>query len=197
MLKKELNPEHGKRLSECLNDKKMSQKELAEKSGYTKQYISYIVTGKKNMSSDSAEIFANILEVRKEYLLCRDDFKNVRSITKYVCNQLDSSNDAIIALLNFAGLHITGAILECESGDTFTTESIPKICISEKDIPINGETIEICGKPQTPKSTKIYVEVGKIRKEIPQEILYYLYEDIIDYIRFKCNNFKEKYFFAK
>lgn len=194
MIKKELNPEHGKRLNECLNDKRMAQKELAEKSGYTKQYISYIVTGKKNMSLESAEIFSNILRVRKEYLLCKDNFKTFDAITKYVINQLDNSNEAIISLLNFAGLHITGGIIECESGDTFTTASIPKICISQKDISGNGETIKICGESQTPKSMKIYVEVGEIRKEIPQEVLYYLYEDIIDYIRFKCNKFKDRYF---
>lgn len=41
---------------------------------------------------------------------------------------------------------------------------------------------------------RIYVEVGEMKKEIPQEILHYLYEDITDYINFKCNKFKDKYF---
>lgn len=71
---------------------------------------------------------------------------------------------------------------------------MPKICISQKDISENEETIEICGEFQIPKSMKIRVEADKVRKEIPQEDLYYLYEDIIDYIRFKCNKFKDKYF---
>ena len=145
------------------------------------------------MSQESAETFANILEVRKEYLLGRDNFKTFNSITDYICNQLEDSNDAIIALLNLVGLHITGSIIECESGDIFATESMPNICIPQKDISGNGEAIEICGELQIPKSMKILVEVDKIRKEIPQEDLYYLYEDIIDYIRFKSNKFKYKF----
>lgn len=194
MIKKELNPEQGKRLRECLKNKRMSQKELSEKSGYTPQHINNIIGGTRNMSQESAEIFANILEVRKEYLLCKDDFKNFNSIAKYVFNQLDNSNEAVVTLLGFAGLHITESIIECESGDSFTAQGIPKICISQKDTLLNGETWEICGESQIPKSMNMCVEISGIKKEIPQEILYSLYMDIIDYIRFKCNQFKEDYF---
>lgn len=74
--KKELNPNQGKRLKECIIAKGISQKELAEKSGYSEQYISYIVRKKKNMSSDSAKVFAEILDVDAEYLLCETDDKN-------------------------------------------------------------------------------------------------------------------------
>ncbi len=195
MIKKKINLEQGNRLRECLKDKRMSQKELSEKSDYTPQHINNIINGKRNMSQDSAEIFANILEVRKEYLLCRDNFKTLNSATKYVCNQLDNSNDAIIALLNFVGIHIIGSIMECKSGDTFTLTSIPKICVSQKLF--NGAVIKICGELQIPKSIKIYTEVNGIKKEIPQENLYNLYKDIINYTRFRCNEFKDKYFLSK
>lgn len=179
---------------ECLRDKLMSQKELSTKSGYTPQHINNIIGGTRNMSPQSAEVFANILESRKEYLLCQDDFKTFSAITENAQQSLGISNDAIIALLNFAGLHITGSIIECENGDTFNTTTIPKICISQKEISGNEKAIEICGELHIPKSIKIRVEVDKVRKEIPQEDLYYLYEDIMDYIRFKCNKFKDKYF---
>lgn len=196
MVNRELNSEQGRRLRECLRDKIMSQKELSEKSGYTPQHINNVIGGTRNMSSQSAEVFANILEVRKEYLLCQDDYKTFNTITEYVRKSLDTNNDAVIALLNSAGLHITGSIIECESGDTFTTSNIPKICIPQEDIIGNGEAVEICGELQTPKSMKIYVEVGEIKKEIPQDFLHYLYEDITDYIKFKCNKFKDKYFLS-
>lgn len=189
-----LNSKQGDRLRECLRDKIMSQKELAEKSGYTPQHINNVISGTRNMSPQSAEVFANILEVRKEYLLCQDDYKTFNNIKEYVLKSLDTSNDAVVALLNLAGLHIAGSKIECENGDTFTTTNIPKICISHEDICRNGGTVEICGKRHTPKSMKIYVEVDEIKKEIPQEILHYLYEDITDYIKFKCNKFKDKYF---
>ena len=71
MVNRELNNEQGRRLRECLRDKTMSQKELSEKSGYTPQHINNVIGGTRNMSSQSAEVFANILEVRKEYLLCQ------------------------------------------------------------------------------------------------------------------------------
>jgi len=107
MIKRELNPEHGKRLSECLNDKKMSQKELAEKSGYTKQYISYIVTGKKNMSSESAEVFANILHIRKEYLLCKDNYKTFDDFFDEISSENEMAKKAALSLLKVHGISIS------------------------------------------------------------------------------------------
>ena len=40
ILEKKINLEQGNRLRECLKDKRMSQKELSEKSDYTPQHIS-------------------------------------------------------------------------------------------------------------------------------------------------------------
>jgi len=75
MIKKELNPEQGKRLIECLNEIRMTQKELAETTGYTQQHINNIVKGKRNMSIEAARKFSEYLHVREEYLLCEDGFK--------------------------------------------------------------------------------------------------------------------------
>ena len=47
MIKSELNTECGKRLKECLQEFPMTQNRLAELTGYSQQYISNIVVGKK------------------------------------------------------------------------------------------------------------------------------------------------------
>lgn len=86
----EINPESGKRLSEWLKDIGLTQMELAERVGYTQQYISNVITGKKNMSVQLAnEIAAKTYKpgynvygeeigadyVRVQWLLCLDDYK--------------------------------------------------------------------------------------------------------------------------
>lgn len=48
----------GETLAEVLKDRKMSQKELAIKTGMTEKYISTVISGQENMSSS----FANKLE---------------------------------------------------------------------------------------------------------------------------------------
>ena len=50
MIKAELNPECGKRLKQCLEESFITQADLAETCGFTQQYISNIVTGKKPMT---------------------------------------------------------------------------------------------------------------------------------------------------
>lgn len=192
MIKKELNPEHGKRLNECLNDKKMSQKELAKKSGYTNQYISYIVTGKKNMSMESAEIFANILEVRKEYLLCKDSYKTVEHKRKAFFENLDEINNIVLSLIKlYGGISVINSIVETEDGEKYRSEGLAKIIAPENLLV--GYKLESCGIPKTVKHIKLRVELNGIQKEIPNDMLYYLQKDISEYIEFKCNKFKKDF----
>lgn len=70
MIKKELNPECGKRLKQCIEESGMTQKSLGEAANYTQQMISNIIVGKKRLTTDAAKIFSNILHVKSEYLLC-------------------------------------------------------------------------------------------------------------------------------
>ena len=44
-------------------DKKMTQEQLAEKSGFSKDYISLLERGKRNPSDKAKEIFAQIFNV--------------------------------------------------------------------------------------------------------------------------------------
>lgn len=68
----------GLRLKQCRENVKMSQKDLAEKACYTPVYISNLETGKKTMSVEAAKKCAEVLGVRYEYLLGRDDIKTER-----------------------------------------------------------------------------------------------------------------------
>lgn len=111
--RKKLNPQQGERLKECLEAKKMSQKELAEKSGYSAQYISYIITKKKNMSLESASAFAKELNVRAKYLLCETNYKNYHDEYLAFMDELSvldekslQAEDLAIALLKLHGISI-------------------------------------------------------------------------------------------
>lgn len=96
-----INPQMGKRLTEWLDDVNITQTELAERTGYTQQYISSIVTGKKNMSVEFARLvserikkpFYNIYgdeigtdQVRPQWLLCLDDNKTNEDQANYAQN---------------------------------------------------------------------------------------------------------------
>lgn len=83
MKKTILNPECGKRLKECLADFPMTQGDLSSLTGYTQQYISNIVVGKKPLTIKAAKLFSDVLKVREEYLLCIDDFKTDSEIIKH------------------------------------------------------------------------------------------------------------------
>jgi len=54
--------------------KDMSRPELAEKSGYSVEYISRLISGKKRVSDEAARCLSKALHVRKEFLLCKDNF---------------------------------------------------------------------------------------------------------------------------
>jgi transcriptional regulator with XRE-family HTH domain len=79
-----INPERGKRLNQWLKHIEMTQLVLADKTGYSQQLISGIITGKKNLTFDAAklisektqgkEIVGGVEKVRPEWLMCLDDY---------------------------------------------------------------------------------------------------------------------------
>ena len=108
------NPESGKRLSAWLKEVGMTQIELAEHIHYTQQYLSAVVTGKKNMSSNLAEAISaaavkpvfnsdgvqiGFNQVRSEYLLCKDDIKTKDDYPRLYVSRADAVNDSCMILL--------------------------------------------------------------------------------------------------
>lgn len=70
-----LNGTTGKRLTECRKAANMTQRELAEKSGYTIQHISRIENDNQKLTFETAEKLAKYLNVSSYYLLCKTDMK--------------------------------------------------------------------------------------------------------------------------
>lgn len=117
MIKTELNKECGIRLKNCLEEFPMTQNELSSLTGYTQQYISNIVVGKKPMTIKAARIFAKHLNVRTEYLLCEDDNK---TNIQYVRNALN--NPAINRLMGLLGYEFEFEIAPCEKNIDMSDE---------------------------------------------------------------------------
>lgn len=74
--KTEINPVRGERLKELLAENNITQKDLAEKIGYSKEHISFVVVGKRNMPEEMAKIISRHFPyVRFEWLMGYDNFK--------------------------------------------------------------------------------------------------------------------------
>lgn len=75
--KKKTNNLQGDRLRECLRDANITQIQLSRLTNYTVQHINNIVTGKRNMSVESARAFSKKLGVSEEYLLGESNYKTI------------------------------------------------------------------------------------------------------------------------
>lgn len=78
-----INPECALRLKAILKEQKKTQASLAEDTGYSVPYISYILNGKQPLSIKSAKKVAGALGVRQEYLLCEDDCKTLEELKRF------------------------------------------------------------------------------------------------------------------
>ena len=106
MKNSDLNKKRALRLKECRKSKNLTQSKLAELCYCTPQTISYIETGKRNMSLNLAYEFSKILGVDIEYLMCETEFKtdHDRFIAEERC--IDLMDNAIFSLLRFMGYKI-------------------------------------------------------------------------------------------
>ena len=75
--KSEVNKVRGQNLRKVLAHYGMDQKELAERLHYSKEHISYIINGRRNLTLDIAEKVVDIFpEVRLEWLMGRGGYMN-------------------------------------------------------------------------------------------------------------------------
>lgn len=99
----ELNKEVGNRLRDCLKDSNLTQKQLAELTGYTPQYISNIIVGKKKLSIEAARNISRKLNVREKYLLCEDDYKTEGEMWKKRHELFNDKKNLLDSIINLAG----------------------------------------------------------------------------------------------
>jgi len=60
----------------------MTQKELAERLGFSESYISYIEKGERNMSINDLQKIAKLFSVNMDYLLTKPKVTHFRAIPK-------------------------------------------------------------------------------------------------------------------
>lgn len=179
MKARKLNPMQGERLKECLHDKRMTQKELSEKSGYTPQHINNIIRGTRNMSLESAKIFSEILAVSETYLLCQDDYKTIEDFFDEISAENDIAKNAALSLLKVWGISIS--------------EPFDKKLVGEELDNYMSFYRGMGMIPMEPHKRLVRVQVNK---EAPQEInaneIYEFVEGIIDFAEFQAEKIKRK-----
>ena len=192
MIKAELNPECGKRLKQCLEESFITQADLAETCGFTQQYISNIVTGKKPMTIKAASLFSDALGIRQEYLLCKDDDKRNDDYEK---TQLLCSSQVGLAylwLLNACNIRAVGLVIILDNGVIVPLHCPDylnmKLDIDEEDLYEVAHN-QLIDHPHGIDSIKVCCDVSKKAVFLSVSEFRHLVKDINDYIRFKCYDF--------
>lgn len=218
MIKSKLNKECGIRLKECLSDSKMTQNELSLQTGYTQQYISNIIVGKKPMTIAAAKLFAEELGVREEYLLCKDNLKTWldedRALKEessqacdYIINYLQSLGISIIPLIAFPKDYESTGKFDNEDEFIYFKDSKHKARIVDK----NGNIHQLMKAPWflgdlfkderlSSEQATFFGHIIFIAIETPtQNIILSLDEfplflkNIDDFVKFGINNFLDNY----
>lgn len=188
---REIDERQGPRLKQCLDIARINQAELSRRVDITQQHINYLANNKKAFSQDSAQKIANALGVRKEYLLCEDDYRTEKEYQQAVFADFRRDEAAFLTLLYRVGnIKTIETILRTESGNCYAQQEV-KLPLPEKDL--IGHKGRLPDHTEIPKSIGILVEINGIKKEIPYDLLYYLKKDILEYIEFKCTKFREEF----
>jgi len=118
----EVNPIRGERLRSLLGRHGMEQQELANRIGYTKEHISYIINGKRNLTQEVAEAIVKIFpETRIGWLLGYEEHETNDDLILDVANEFVITEEAIIQLMRFAakllGYRLKWSASACEESD--------------------------------------------------------------------------------
>lgn len=127
----EINPIRGERLRSLLEKHGMKQQELANEIGYTKEHISYIVNGKRNLTQEAAEAIVKIFPgTRIGWLLGYEEHETDNDILLTTANEFVATEEAIIKLMRFSA-NLLGYRLKWP--DTAYEENSEKEIIREYD----------------------------------------------------------------
>lgn len=138
----EVNKVRGQNLRKVLVHYGMDQKELAEKLHYSKEHISYIINGHRNLTLDIAEKVVDIFpDVHLEWLMGHGGYMNweeeVNSVSDEISKSFDATAKFRVCLKHFFEhlgykIEIKGSIFNEENGyfDHFGAEDSPCYVIS-------------------------------------------------------------------
>ena len=111
--KKTVDPfKTGERIRECREMRGLSRKQLVDKimllsdngeKDRSEKQISYLENGTRTLSFEYANLIAQALQVRIEYLLLKDDFKTEDERISYICQSKDSRESMIEHLIELHG----------------------------------------------------------------------------------------------
>lgn len=90
----------GERIKEVRQQKKISQKEVAEKLSCKRELMSYYENGQRNITASTLIKLANILNVSSDYLLGLSNVKSTDTNIKSICDYTGLSEIAINNLHN-------------------------------------------------------------------------------------------------
>lgn len=90
----------GERIKEVRQEKKISQKEVAEKLSCTRELMSYYENGLRTIKAITLIKFANVLNVSSDYLLGLSNVKSTDTNIKSICDYTGLSETAINKLHN-------------------------------------------------------------------------------------------------
>lgn len=102
-----INTERGKRLKECRVLLGYTQEALGAKAHYKKEAISMYETGARNLSENAANTLAKALNVRANYLLCKDNIIFEEDKAKQNTTNYQKAN-CFDTLLNFFNYELYG-----------------------------------------------------------------------------------------
>ena len=106
----EINPVRGERLKILLREKRIDQQTPADKIGYSKEHISYVVNGRRNLTEGAARAIIRLFpDIRIEWLMGYDEFKtihekNVTPLLQALEKADDESQKLTTGVLSFLSL---------------------------------------------------------------------------------------------
>lgn len=183
-----LNKLRGKRLSDCRKLRDLTQQELAEKSYLTVNYISMMENGKRSIDWDKAVLFAKILDVSADFIMCQSDIvDNTGKYQKALDEDTFGKCDSLfISFLESTGYKITFNVVKSRDKDKnpirASLDQLSCFCLSDSHCKYTSQD-----KTSEVLITEVYIN----GVTISYGAFVFLINRIYDYLRFTLDNIKD------
>lgn len=191
----------GTRLQECLNHAGMKQKDLVEEmkkrhnsetNVISPAFVSDMVRGVKGIPAHHIDDIADILHVRREYLLLRSDYMTEEDRIHDICSKRSASDSICFDLIAALGYQIQEEELQPDGSYASMHRPYCSITINKKidDFSRDDTDAEILEKAHNATPIRIYkitTPDGK-RIQVTQSDLRILVKGIKAFVRFQIEN---------